>query len=53
MQTPKNAPTSAPETVTETADITKVPLFSRKQGRPGLIVRTGVHGGREMEKKGV
>lgn len=30
-----------------------VPFFARKAGRPALIVRSGVHGGKEANKKAI
>ncbi|MEZ4452588.1 MAG: hypothetical protein R3B09_24225 [Nannocystaceae bacterium] len=50
MQTIETAPTAAPVTPDEAA---KVPFFARKQGRPGLVVRSGVQGGKESEKKAI
>ncbi len=49
-ETTENTATTA---TTATTTEVKVPFFARKQGRPALTVRTGVHGGRESKEKAI
>ncbi len=40
-------------TETEADAEVRVPFFARKLGRPVLVVRSGVHGGREAHAKAI
>lgn len=45
---------NTPSTEAAAAEVeAKVPFFARKQGRPALTVRSGVHGGRESKEKAI
>lgn len=57
MQKPATIESAESIDTIDTTDTTlaeaKVPFFARKQGRPALTVRTGVHGGRESKEKAI